>query len=488
MSLHQMSIRQLQIKLRNKELSSVELTQHFLNRIDQYNPSLNAYIDVFHELAMAQAKEADQRLQNNDNITSLTGIPVGMKDIFCMQGTRTTCGSKMLENFTSPYDATVVRQLKDAGAVILGKLNMDEFAMGSSNETSYFGTCANPWHTDYVPGGSSGGSSSAMAARLAAATTGTDTGGSIRQPASLCGITGLKPTYGRVSRYGMIAYASSLDQGGPMAASAEDCAMLLQHMAGYDPQHDATTQDINVPNYASMLEESIANKTIGLPKEFFTDDLNQDVAKKIQDIIEIYKSMGAKFKEISLPNNHLSIPVYYVLAPSECSSNLSRYDGIRYGHRDSDAKDLETLYKMSRSEAFGSEVKRRILVGTYALSSGFYGAYYQKAQKIRALIRHDYEQAFNEVDLILGPTTPTTAFKIGEKVDDPIQMYLSDIYTTAVNLASLPAISAPAGFINDMPIGFQLTGPAFKEGALLSAVHQLQQHTDWHTQIPHAFV
>ncbi len=487
MSIHHSSIAQLSAMLKKKEISSAELTAYYLARIASHNPDLNAFIDVHQNAAMIQANLADKSLKSGEHTTALTGIPIGMKDIFCMQGMKTTCCSKMLENFVSPYDATVVSKLKDAGAVILGKLNMDEFAMGSSNETSHFGSCANPWHTDYVPGGSSGGSSSAIAARLVAGTTGTDTGGSIRQPASLCGITGLKPTYGRVSRYGMIAYASSLDQAGPMAASAEDCALLLQHMAGHDPHHDATTQDVHVPDYAAQLNDTIDGLTIGLPKEFFSSDLNADVANKMQDIIELYKSMGAKFKEISLPNNHLSIPVYYVLAPSECSSNLSRYDGIRYGHRHHDVQDLESLYRASRSEGFGVEVKRRILVGTYALSSGFYGAYYQKAQKIRALIRYDYEQAFNEVDLILGPTTPSTAFKIGEKSNDPIQMYLSDIYTTAVNLASLPAISAPAGFINQMPIGFQLTGPAFREALLLRAVHQLQRQTDWHHQIPQAY-
>lgn len=469
---------------RDNEISCTQVTKEFLARIDKINPKINAYTEVFHERALEQAEKADQRFKEQSNITPITGVPIGMKDIFCMKGIKTTCCSKMLANFKSPYDATIVKKLEDAGAIILGKLNMDEFAMGSSNENSYFGACKNPWDLSYVPGGSSGGSAAAVAASIATMTTGTDTGGSIRQPAAYCGITGLKPTYGRVSRHGMVAFASSLDQCGPMAKSAEDCAIMLQYLAGHDPKNDTTTTNIGVPNYLESLNKDLTDITIGLPKEFFTDDLDKIVLEKINNVIEVYKDLGAKFKQISLPNNHHSIATYYVLATSECSSNLSRFDGIRYGHRHENSHELDELYNESRSEGFGAEVKRRIMLGTYALSGGFYGAYYQKAQKIRALIRHDYEAVFGQVDAILGPTTPNTAFKIGDKINDPVSMYLSDIFTTAVNLASLPAISAPAGFINDLPIGFQLTGPAFKESLLLNLVHKYQQKTDWHQQTP----
>lgn len=485
--MHKYSAAQLHDKFKNRELTCLEVTEHFLKRIDKYNSKVNAYTQIFHEKAIAQAKQADQRFNNNTNVTPMTGIPTGMKDIFCITGTKTTCCSKMLANFTSPYDATIVQKLENDGAVILGKLNMDEFAMGSSNENSYFGPCKNPWNTDYVPGGSSGGSAAAVAASLATVTTGTDTGGSIRQPAAYCGITGLKPTYGRVSRHGMIAFASSLDQCGPMARSAEDCAMMLQSLAGYDPENDTTTTDISVPNYLSGLNESISDMTFGLPKQFFSKELDSEVMQKMNSVIEIYKELGVKFKEVDLPNNHHSVATYYVLATSECSSNLSRFDGIRYGHRHQDSETLEELYSKSRSEGFGNEVKRRIMLGTYALSGGFYGAYYQKAQKIRALIRHDYEQVFSQVNAILGPTTPGTAFKIGEKINDPVSMYLSDIFTTSVNLASLPAISAPAGYINNLPIGFQITAPAFREDLLLNLVHQLQKNTSWHNDIPAEF-
>lgn len=485
--MHKYSAAQLHEKFKTRELNCVEVTKHYLQRIEKYNTKVNAYTEVFAQRALSQAEAADQRYVNNDNVTPMTGIPTGMKDIFCMTGTKTTCCSKMLSNFVAPYDATIVQKLENDGAVILGKLNMDEFAMGSSNENSYYGACKNPWNLNYVPGGSSGGSAAAVAASLAAVTTGTDTGGSIRQPAAYCGITGLKPTYGRVSRHGMVAFASSLDQCGPMARSAEDCAMMMQSLAGYDPENDTTTTDISVPNYLANINDSIANLTLGLPKQYFSQELDSRVMKSINNIIEIYKELGVSFKEVDLPNNHHSVATYYVLATSECSSNLSRFDGVRYGHRHDDSHTLDELYNHSRSEGFGPEVKRRIMLGTYALSGGFYGAYYQKAQKIRALIRHDYEQAFNQVDAILGPTTPDTAFKIGEKINDPVSMYLSDIFTTSVNLASLPAISAPAGYINNLPIGFQITAPAFRECLLLNVVHKLQQQYTWHNDIPVEF-
>lgn len=485
--MHKLSATELHKQFLTRDLKCTEVTKHYLDRIEKHNPKVNAYIEIFSEKAMQQAKDADARYDNNDRVNPMLGIPTGMKDIFCMQGSKTTCCSKMLANFVAPYNATIVNNLEQDGAVILGKLNMDEFAMGSSNESSYFGPCRNPWNLDYVPGGSSGGSAAAIAAGLAAVTTGTDTGGSIRQPASLCGITGLKPTYGRISRHGMIAYASSLDQCGPMAKSAADCAAMLQSLASYDPENDSTSIEQNIPDYSSTLEQSLEGLTLGLPKELLTDDLDPKVFAKINAIIEHYKELGVNFKEVSLPNSHHSIATYYILAASECSSNLSRFDGIRYGYRHDDISNLEELYAKSRSEGFGAEVQRRIMLGTYALSGGFYGAYYQKAQKIRALIRHDYENAFSQVDAILGPTTPNIAFKIGEKVNDPISMYLSDIFTTSVNLASLPAISAPAGFIDDMPIGFQLTGPEFKEDLLLNITHKLQQVTDWHMKMPTAF-
>lgn len=485
--MHRFSAAELHKKFLNKELTCTQVTKHYLQRIDKHNPKVNAYVSVFKDEALAKAAEADARFKNNDNINAMLGIPTGMKDIFCMKNKKTTCCSKMLANFTAPYDATIVDNLERDGAVILGKLNMDEFAMGSSNENSYFGACKNPWNLDYVPGGSSGGSAAAVAAGLAAVTTGTDTGGSIRQPASFCGITGLKPTYGRVSRHGMVAFASSLDQCGPMAKSAEDCAIMLQSLASYDPVNDSTSFDAKVPCYKSNLEKSLKGLTFGLPKELFANNLEPQLMAKINEVIEAYKDLGVKFKEISLPNNHYSIPTYYILATSECSSNLSRFDGIRYGHRHANADSLQTLYAESRSEGFGPEVQRRIMLGTYALSGGFYGAYYQKAQKIRALIRHDYEQAFSQVDAILGPTTPGVAFKVGEKINDPVSMYLSDIFTTSANLASLPAISAPAGFVSGLPIGFQVTAPAFKEESLLNIVHKLQQNTDWHKAMPTAF-
>lgn len=485
--IHKLSATDLHKKFLAKELSCTLVARHYLDRIEKYNKKVNAYISVFAKQAIQQAEAADKRYTNNDRINQMLGIPTGLKDIFCMQGTKTSCGSKMLANFISPYTATIVNNLERDGAVILGKLNMDEFAMGSSNENSYFGPCKNPWDLDYVPGGSSGGSAAAISAGLAAVTTGTDTGGSIRQPASLCGITGLKPTYGRVSRHGMVAFASSLDQCGPMAKSAADCAAMLQSLASYDPENDSTSINQIVPDYSNNLNKSLEGMTFGLPKELFTADLDKKIFDRINDIIEHYKNLGVIFKEVSLPNSIHSIPTYYILATSECSSNLARFDGIRYGHRHEGIESLEDLYAKSRSLGFGTEVKRRIMLGTYALSGGFYGAYYQKAQKIRALIRYDYDKVFSQVDAILGPTTPNIAFKIGDKLNDPISMYLSDIFTTAANLASLPAISAPAGFIDNMPIGFQITTPEFKEDLLLNIVHKLQEVTNWHMMMPKEF-
>lgn len=478
------SLRQLAQALRDKQLSSVELTELFLARINALNPSLNAFVTLEAEKTLAQARLADARLAQGDNLSPLTGIPVAQKDIFCAQGWRTTCGSKMLAHFIAPYDAHVIEQFNQAGAVNLGKLNMDEFAMGSSNETSYFGAVKNPWDMTAVAGGSSGGSAAALAARLAPAATGTDTGGSIRQPAALCGVTGIKPTYGVVSRYGMIAFASSLDQAGPMAKSAEDCAVLLNVMAGFDPR-DATSLDRPTEDYTRTLEQPLKGLRIGLPREFFTDGLADDVEGKIQDAIRTYEALGAHVVEVSLPNSHLGVAAYYVIAPAEASSNLSRFDGVRYGHRASEYRDLLDMYKKSRSEGFGDEVQRRILIGTYVLSHGYYDAYYLQAQKIRRLIAEDFQAAFSHCDVILGPTAPTTAFNLGEKGDDPVQMYLSDIYTIAVNLAGLPAMSLPCGFgDNQRPVGLQLIGNYFDEARMLQVAHQYQQATTWHTQMP----
>ena len=482
--MHTKTLAELSLGLHKKTYSSVELTQFFLNRIDQHQ-QLNSYITVTPELALAQAKAADQRLANG-TADLLTGIPIAQKDIFCTQGVMTTCGSKMLANFNAPYNATVVEKFNLAGAVMLGKLNMDEFAMGSSNETSYFGAVKNPWNINSVPGGSSGGSAAAVSARLAVCATGTDTGGSIRQPAALCGITGLKPTYGRVSRYGMIAYASSLDQGGPMTRSAEDAAIMLQTMAGFD-EKDSTSVDVPVPDYRAGLNKSLVGLKIGLPKEFFGEGLDENVAATLAAAIAEYRKLGAEVIDISMPNLKLAIPAYYVIAPAECSANLSRFDGVRYGYRCESPVDLTDLYTRSRGEGFGKEVKRRILMGTYALSTGYYDAYYLKAQKIRRLISEDFKAALATVDVIMGPVTPSTAFGIGEKMDDPIAMYLSDIYTIASNLAGLPAMSIPAGFVANMPVGLQLIGDYFAEDRLLNIAHQYQQVTDWHNFIPTGF-
>ena len=482
--MHNKSIKELAEGLRSGKFSSVELTQSFLDRIKRHQ-SLNCFITLTEEQALESAKRADARISGGQ-ATMLTGIPITHKDIFCTQGVRTSCGSKMLDNFIAPYNATVVEKLDEAGTVMLGKVNMDEFAMGSSNETSYYGAVRNPWQTNSVPGGSSGGSASAVAARLVVCATGTDTGGSIRQTAAFCGITGLKPTYGRVSRYGMIAYASSLDQGGPMTRSAEDAAILLEAMAGFDPK-DSTSVDQPVPNYLSGLDKNIKGLKIGLPKEFFGDGLNDGIASVIGQAVEEYKKMGAEIKEVSMPNLKLAIPAYYVIAPAECSSNLSRFDGVRFGYRCENPQDLADLYVRSRGEGFGQEVKRRILMGTYALSAGYYEAYYIKAQQIRRLISEDFKKALADVDCLMGPVAPTTAFGIGEKIGNPIEMYLSDIYTIAINLAGLPAMSIPVGFSEEKPVGLQIIGNYFAEDRLLNIAHQYQLATDWHRQIPQGF-
>ncbi|MBI1887226.1 MAG: Asp-tRNA(Asn)/Glu-tRNA(Gln) amidotransferase subunit GatA [Nitrosomonadales bacterium] len=477
------SLRQLGAVLRAKKISSVELTQLYLDRIARLNPALNAYITLDQEKSLAQARAADERLANGD-ATDLTGIPIAQKDIFCARGWLTTCGSKMLHNFVSPYDAHVISQFNDAGAVNLGKTNMDEFAMGSSNETSYYGAVKNPWDESRVPGGSSGGTAAAVAARLCAAATGTDTGGSIRQPAALCGISGLKPTYGVVSRYGMIAFASSLDQAGPMGRSAEDLALLLNTMAGFD-ERDSTSLQRDREDYARDLAQPLDGLRIGLPREFFAEGLSSDVAQAVEAAIAEYKKLGATVVEVSLPNSGLSVPVYYVLAPAEASSNLSRFDGVRYGHRAPDYGDLADMYEKSRAQGFGAEVKRRIMIGTYVLSHGYYDAYYLQAQKIRRLIAQDFTDAFRQCDVIMGPTSPSTAFKLGEKSDDPVQMYLSDIYTIAVNLAGLPGMSIPCGFgADNMPVGLQIIGNYFGEARMLNAAHQYQLATDWHSRTP----
>lgn len=476
------SLAELSQDLAEKKISSVELTGYFLERIKKINPQTNAFITITEESALQQAKTADD-MRAQQKATPLTGLPIGQKDIFCTRGIKTSCGSKMLDNFIAPYDSTMVHQLNTQGMVMLGKTNMDEFAMGSSNESSFYGSVKNPWDLNCVPGGSSGGSAAAVAARMVPATTGTDTGGSIRQPAAFCGITGLKPTYGLVSRYGMIAFASSLDQAGPMAASAEDNALLLQGMAAFDPK-DSTSVNTSVPDYRAGLSQPLKGLKVGLPKEFFADGLSASIHELLEQAMSVYKDLGVEFKEVSLPNSQMSVPVYYIVAPAECSSNLSRFDGVRFGHRAADPVNLEDLYKRSRAEGFGDEVKRRIMVGTYALSSGFYDAYYLKAQQVRQLIADDFKQAFKEVDCLLAPTTPTPAFRMGEKASDPISMYLNDLYTIPANLAGLPALSAPIGFAQGLPIGMQLIGQHFDEGRLLAMAHQYQQHTSWHQQLP----
>ncbi|MHB1332156.1 MAG: Asp-tRNA(Asn)/Glu-tRNA(Gln) amidotransferase subunit GatA [Sulfuriferula sp.] len=479
------SLKQLAALLAGKKTSSLELTQHYLERIQTHNPTLNAFVTLNAEITLAEARAADARIAAG-NAAPLTGIPIAHKDIFCADGWRTTCGSKMLDNFIAPYDAHVISQFKTAGMVSLGKTNMDEFAMGSSNETSYFGTVKNPWDVNTVPGGSSGGSAAAVAARLTPAATGTDTGGSIRQPAALTGITGLKPSYGVVSRYGMIAFASSLDQAGPMAKSAEDCALLMNVMAGFD-ERDSTSLERPGEDYTRDLDQPLAGLKIGLPREYFAEGLSADVGAAVEAALAEYRKLGATTVDISLPNTQLSIPVYYVLAPAEASTNLSRFDGVRYGYRAPDYTDLTDMYQKTRAQGFGSEVKRRIMIGTYVLSHGYYDAYYLQAQKIRRLIAQDFDAAFQSCDVIMGPTTPDTAFNFGEKADDPVAMYLSDIYTIAVNLAGLPGMSVPCGFgANGRPVGLQIIGNYFAEAKMLGVAHQYQLATDWHTRMPEA--
>jgi aspartyl-tRNA(Asn)/glutamyl-tRNA(Gln) amidotransferase subunit A len=465
-----------------RKFSSVELTREALGRVERSQPGLNALITVTAEQALAQAAVADKRLAAGD-AGVLTGVPMIHKDIFCTDNVLTTCGSRMLANFVSPYDAAVVSRLKAAGMVMLGKANMDEFAMGSSNETSFYGPVKNPWDVTRVPGGSSGGSAASVAARLAPLATATDTGGSIRQPAALCGVTGIKPTYGRVSRYGMIAFASSLDQAGVITVTAEDAALTLQAMAGFDPR-DSTSVDVAVPDYSATLDAPLAGMKIGILKEFFAEGLAPEIEKPVREVLAVLTRLGAVVKEVSLPSLPLSVPTYYVVAPAECSSNLARFDGVRFGHRCENPKDLADLYKRSRAEGFGTEVKRRIMTGTYVLSAGYFDAYYIKAQKVRALINADFIRAFQEVDLLLGPTAPGVAFGIGDKTDDPITMYLNDIYTIGANLAGLPAMSMPCGFVQGLPVGVQLIGPHFGEAKLLNAAHLYQQETNWHLQAP----
>jgi len=481
-SIHTKTLAELALGLRNKEFSSVELTRALLARIEAAQPTLNALVSITQDGAFAQAAAADREIASGRGST-LTGVPILHKDLFCTEGVRTTCGSRMLDNFIAPYDATVVAKLKAAGTVMLGKTNMDEFAMGSSNETSFYGPVRNPWNVELVPGGSSGGSAAAVAARLAPAATATDTGGSIRQPAALCGVTGFKPTYGRVSRYGMIAFASSLDQGGVICASAEDAAIVLRAMAGFDPR-DSTSVDRPVPDYVAALQMPLSGLKIGLLKEFFDAGLDAQNERRIREALALYERLGARLQEVSLPNLPLSVPAYYVVAPAECSSNLARFDGVRFGYRCEQPRDLTDLYRRSRGEGFGAEVKRRIMTGTYVLSAGYYDAYYLKAQKVRRLIADDFDRAFAQVDVLMGPTTPTAAFELGSKTADPITMYLNDIYTIGANLAGLPAVSVPCGFAGNLPVGLQIIGPHFAEERLLNAAHGYQRETDWHSRVP----
>jgi aspartyl-tRNA(Asn)/glutamyl-tRNA(Gln) amidotransferase subunit A len=483
--MHRLSIAQMSAALRRREFSSIELTRALLARIARLDATLNAFITVTEEAALAAARRADEALQAGRG-GPLTGIPIAHKDIFCTDGIRTTCGSRILDNFVAPYDATVVERLNAAGVVLLGKTNMDEFAMGSSNETSFYGPVRNPWDPKRVPGGSSGGSAAAVAARLVPAATGTDTGGSIRQPAALTGITGIKPTYGRVSRYGMIAFASSLDQAGVLTRSAEDAGLLLEAMAGLDPR-DSTSVDEPVPRYSASLDAPIKGLRIGLLREFFESGLEAETARRIQAALDVFRAQGATTVEVSLPNLPLSVPTYYVVAPAECSSNLSRFDGVRFGYRCENPRDLLDLYKRSRGEGFGAEVKRRIMTGTYVLSAGYYDAYYLKAQKVRQLISDDFRRAFEKVDVVIGPTSPTPAFEIGAKVDDPITMYLNDIYTIGANLAGIPALSIPCGLVSGLPVGLQIMGPVFSEARLLNAAHCFQKETEWHRAMPQGY-
>jgi aspartyl-tRNA(Asn)/glutamyl-tRNA(Gln) amidotransferase subunit A len=485
--MHDRTLVQLASDLRARRFSATELARHCLDRIERFDGELNAFVTVTREAALEQAAAADARLAKGE-ATLLTGVPIAHKDIFCTAGIKTTCGSRMLDNFVAPYDATVVERLQNQGVVMLGKTNMDEFAMGSSNETSYYGPVRNPWDHALVPGGSSGGSAAAVAARIAPAATGTDTGGSIRQPAALSGITGLKPTYGRVSRYGMIAFASSLDQAGVLTHTAEDAALLLEAMAGFDAR-DSTSLDEPVPRYSQIMSEPWENVTIGVPESFFDDGLDADNAKALRAALAELTKLGAKLKSIELKNIHLSVPAYYVVAPAEASSNLSRFDGVRFGHRAEGATgdDLLTFYMRNRGEGFGAEVKRRILTGTYVLSAGYFDAYYVQAQKVRTLISDDFARAFRDVDFVAGPTTPSPAFGLGQKASNPIEMYLNDIYTIGANLAGLPALSIPCGFVRNLPVGLQLVAPPLQEARLLKVAHHFQRATDWHQRVPASY-
>ena len=478
--MHNKTLAELSAGLVAGEFSSVEVTQHFLDRIKRLDPDYNSFISITEASALKQAAQADIQLAAG-NAPALCGVPIAHKDIFCTKGVRTSCGSKMLDNFVPPYNATVVENFISAGAVVLGKTNMDEFAMGSSNETSYYGTVKNPWDKKCVPGGSSGGSAAAVAARMVPAATATDTGGSIRQPAALCGITGLKPTYGRVSRWGMIAFASSLDQAGPMARTAEDAAMLLNVMSSFDSK-DSTSIERDVPDSTADLNKDIKGLTVGIPQEYFEAGLNPATEQAVNDALAELEKQGAILKTISLPHSHLSVPAYYVIAPAEASANLSRFDGARYGYRCADPVDLRDMYMRSRAEGFGDEVKRRILVGAYCLSAGYYDAYYSKAMKVRRLIKQDFVKAFEDVDIIAGPTCPNPAFEFGAKDGDPVAMYLEDIYTIATNLAGLPGMSLPCGFVDDKPVGLQLIGNYFEEGRMLNVAHRYQQVSDWHSR------
>ncbi|WP_107688384.1 Asp-tRNA(Asn)/Glu-tRNA(Gln) amidotransferase subunit GatA [Neisseria wadsworthii] len=479
----QYTLKQASELLHSKKISATELAQEYLNAIDARNPAINGYITLDKDLTLAEAKAADGRIASG-NAGLLTGVPIAYKDIFCQKGWKSACSSKMLDNFISPYTATVVQNLLNEGMVTLGRTNMDEFAMGSTNETSFYGATKNPWNLENVPGGSSGGSAAVVAARLAPAALGSDTGGSIRQPASHCGITGLKPTYGVVSRFGMVAYASSFDQAGPMAQTAEDCAILLNAMASFD-ERDSTSLERAKEDYTRDLNQPLKGLKVGLPKEYFGEGMSADVQKTVQTAIDLLKAQGAEMVEVSLPQTELSIPAYYVLASAEASTNLSRYDGVRYGHRAEQFSNLEELYSNTRAEGFGSEVKRRIMIGTYVLSHGYYDAYYLKAQKLRRLVANDFQTALQQCDIILAPTAPTAAPKLGSDINDPVQMYLSDIYTIAVNLAGLPAMTLPAGISSDgLPIGVQLIGNYFAEAKLLGVAHQMQLESDWHIKIP----
>jgi aspartyl-tRNA(Asn)/glutamyl-tRNA(Gln) amidotransferase subunit A len=484
-ALHEKTVAELAAALRARQVSSVEITQAFLERMTRHQGELNAFISITAEAALLEAAQADARLRAQQG-GPLTGVPIAHKDIFCTRGEKTTCGSRMLANFVSPYDATVVERLRAAGVVMLGKTNMDEFAMGSSNETSFFGPVRNPWDRTRVPGGSSGGSAAAVAARLTPAATATDTGGSIRQPAALCGVTGLKPTYGRVSRFGMVAFASSLDQGGLITRSAEDVALLLGAMAGFD-ERDSTSVELPVPDYSAALEQPLKGLKIGVLKEFFDKGLDPAIEQHLRAALDLLRSQGAMVRDVSLPHLPLSVPTYYVVAPAECSSNLARFDGVRYGYRCDNPRDLLDLYQRSRGEGFGAEVKRRIMTGTYVLSAGYYDAFYLKAQRVRQLISNDFERAFHEVDVVIGPTTPTAAFELGAKTGDPVTMYLNDIYTIGANLAGLPAISIPCGLAQGLPVGMQIIGPHFGEERLLNVAHRYQLETDWHRRTPPGF-